>query len=121
MIKHQVHAWINEKGFLQQVTIQDVASRLNTNSKYLAEVLLREYGAANFNVFINRLRINYLLRLLESEPTYQNYKVDSLAEHLGFRSRTTLIKAFRDITGLTPNFYIEQLKKKETAAAAFAG
>jgi AraC-like DNA-binding protein len=120
LIRHLIQAWIREKGYLERVTIQDVASRMNTNSKYLSEVILYEYHANNFNEFINKLRIDHSLRLLESEPYYQHFKVESLSAHLGFGSKTTFIKAFKEITGLTPNFYIEQLRKKQHASAAIS-
>lgn len=120
-LSHLLRSWIRGKGYLERVTILELATRLKTNSRYLSEVISREYRVSHFSDFINKLRINHLLQLLESEPVYRNYTVESLAGHLGFGSKTTFIKAFREMTGLTPYFYLDHLRRAEPIPAALAG
>src|SRR5690606_12777376 len=65
----------NSKKFTQKdMSLGKLAVRLNTNTKYLSEVINRHKGK-NFNAYINELRINYITEKLKSEPAYLNYKV----------------------------------------------
>ena len=117
VILQRLQKWIQEKGFLERLTMNDVADRLHTNTKYLAEVISSEYHS-NFTDFINQLRINYLLFMLREDPEFLNCTIESLAEKLGYGSRTTFIKIFKSETGLTPNYYLQQLRKASAEEAS---
>jgi len=51
-----------------------LAAQLNTNTKYLSDVINRQKHK-NFNSYINELRINYITEKIKTDPNYLNFKV----------------------------------------------
>ena len=65
----------------------------------------------NFNVYINELRINYIVSKLKTNPMYLNYKVSYLADECGFSSHSSFSTVFKNCTGIKPNVFIQFLMK----------
>jgi len=98
---------------LKLFTRQDVNSAyltnyLNTNSKYLTEIL-RQYKGKTFSQYINDLRIDYIIRLLYEDPKYREYKISYLAGVCGFSSREIFTITFKKNTGISPSYFINEL------------
>ncbi len=95
---------IEKKMFLNpRLSIDDVAERLGTNSKYISQVL-NEYHQRNFYAYINAFRIGEAQRLLLS-PAYKKYSILAIAEMSGFSSKSSFNEAFKAITNQTPSGY----------------
>lgn len=88
-----------------------LAKRLDTNSKYLSEII-NKHKEKNFSNYLNELRVKYIVDKLENNPEYLQYKTSYLAEEAGFASRTTFTTIFKNVTGTSPSQFIEQLKNK---------
>ncbi len=97
----------------QEVSFSYLSNYLETNSKYLNEIL-KTYKEKTFNQYINDLRIDYITELLYKEPKYRNYKITYLAEISGFSSREVFTIAFKKRTGIPPSYFIENLKNENT-------
>jgi AraC-like DNA-binding protein len=96
-----------EKLYLhEKLTIDDVAERLGTNSKYLSQVI-NELQQQNFYTYINAFRIRYAENLLR-EKQHQKFSIHGIARMAGFSSKSTFNEAFRRITGMTPSEYLEK-------------
>lgn len=93
-----------------EMSLAQMASLFETNTKYLSEVINKHKGK-NFNLYINNLRVKYIVKKLKTEPNYLNYKVSYLAEESGFSSHSSFATVFKNITGISPNVFIELLKK----------
>lgn len=89
-----------------------LAGQFDTNIKYLSEVINKHYEV-NFNTYINKLRINYIVEKLKSDPNYMNYKISYLAEASGFSSHSSFATVFKSITGLAPVTFIDLLKNEK--------
>ena len=100
----------SEKYLKKDLTISSLAAQLNTNTKYLSEVI-KNNTSQNFNHYINNLRINYIVHKLYNEPKYREYKISYLAEECGFASSQVFVIAFKKINGLTPSYFIQSLKE----------
>lgn len=87
-----------------------LATHLNTNTKYMTEVIKIQSGTT-FTNYIHKLRISYIIRKLVEEPKYREYKIEYLADECGYGSRQVFITAFKSETGFTPSYFIENLKK----------
>lgn len=99
-----------KKYLSKDISLAQMASMFETNTKYLSEVI-NKYKRKNFNSYINELRIRYIVKKLKNDPQYLNYKVSYLAEECGFSSHSIFSAAFKSITGLTPNVFIQFLSK----------
>lgn len=107
----------SEKYISPKVSLQYLSKQLDTNTKYLSEIINKHKGQ-NFNNYINDLRVHYILRKLKAEPKYQNYKVSSLAEECGFNSRNTFTLAFKSAVGMSPAKFISFIRKENYAEQA---
>jgi AraC-like DNA-binding protein len=85
---------------------------LGTNSKYLNEIL-KIYKDKTFSQYINDLRIDYITKLLYEEPKSREYKISYLAEICGFSSREVFAVAFKKKMGISPSYFIENLRKEK--------
>lgn len=105
--------------FLEKsISLPVLAGRFETNTKYLSYVINKHKGK-DFSAYINELRIFYIIKKLESDPAYLNYKISYLAEECGFSSHSKFTTTFKSITGISPSTflsYLEQEKKQELSA-----
>ncbi len=90
-------------------TIGHLSVKFGTNPRYLSQII-KEHRSNNFNNYINSLRINYIVNKLYNEPKYRDYKIAYLAEKCGFASSQVFIIAFRKVNGVTPSYFIRNLK-----------
>lgn len=74
-------------------------------SKNVLVPLLKKYsGSTNLNDYINRLRLEYAVRMMH---TNKDFTIDYIAETSGFNSRSTFYRAFQNVYGMTPSQYLE--------------
>jgi len=93
------------------ITIVTLAKSLDTNTKYLSEVINR-HKEANFNQYLNDLRIHYIIAKMKEDSKYLNYKIYYLAKECGFSSQSTFSTVFRGVTGISPLSFIKFLKNE---------
>lgn len=98
------------------LTLNELASLLETNRTTLSK-LIKESGYEGFNTLINTCRIHEFIHIIEHQ------EIDSLYEtffNVGFRSKATALRYFRQKTGTTPSNYLQKRlpKKKEKADTA---
>lgn len=91
------------------ISLSSLATKLDTNFNYLSAIIKKHKGS-NFNGYINKLRIDYIVNKLETSPVYLNYKISYLAEECGFASHTTFARIFSEKMGVSPSKFIENLK-----------
>ncbi|MDR6967266.1 YesN/AraC family two-component response regulator [Flavobacterium arsenatis] len=96
-----------------EMSLAVLAGQFDTNTKYLSEIINKHYQD-NFNTYINKLRINFIIQKLKTDPNYMHYKISYLAEKSGFSSHSSFATVFKSITGIAPVTFIELLKE-ETA------
>ena len=89
-----------------------MSNLFNTNPKYLSQII-RENKNQNFNSYINQLRISYISDKLYNTTLYREYKISYLAEECGYASSQVFINAFRKETGMTPSYFINELKSQK--------
>lgn len=92
--------------------INDLAEELQTNQKYLSQVINHE-KETNFNNYINGLRINYLLNRFLEDKDFRNSKLSYIAVSSGFNNLNTFHAAFKKHLGILPSSFIKQLNEEE--------
>lgn len=86
------------------LSLNMLASELFTNRTTLAQVM-RENGYESYTHYINKLRIEDFLQQIESGQ-YVNYQEAFF--FVGFRSRSTALRNFRQLTGMIPSEYFQK-------------
>ncbi|MCD6346917.1 MAG: helix-turn-helix transcriptional regulator, partial [Bacteroidales bacterium] len=84
-------------------TISVLASLMKTNRMYVS-VLLNDYLDQSFYSLINNYRIEEAMRIMKNSESMR-YSIEGIAHSVGFKSKSTFIKHFREKTGLTPGKY----------------
>lgn len=100
-------AFEEDKGFLQKITLQELASNLSTNRTTLSQVLNEHKGG--FKIYLKRLRITYAQAQIEQNPKLQQLHYDALAEEFGFGSGRSFSTAFKEITDISLSDFIRQV------------
>jgi AraC-like DNA-binding protein len=91
---------------------QTVVSEFGTNRQYLYEAISKS-GEDNFRGMINRFRINNAKELIEKgKLNGATVDFNDISEKSGFNSYATFYRAFKSVTGLTPNEYTKELEKE---------
>jgi len=101
----------SEKFLKKDLTLTTLSSSLNTNPRYLSEII-KQHKGKNFNNYLNGLRIQYITSKLTDTPVFREYKISYLAEACGFSSREVFSVIFKKEMGVTPSHFISELKKK---------
>lgn len=97
-----------EKHFKEDVTLDILAKKFETNTSYLSMVINKNKGCS-FPSYINNLRIDLAIELLQKEKKYRNYSIKGLAYEVGFSSVQTFSRAFLAKTGVNASFFINEL------------
>jgi len=102
----------SEKFLKKDMSLTALSNSLNTNPRYLSEII-KQHKDKNFNNYLNGLRIQYIINKLYDTPIFREYKISYLAEACGFSSREVFAVIFKKETGVTPSYFINQLKKDD--------
>jgi len=90
------------------LAISDLSKLLQTNEKYIS-ASINSYGGTNFNVYVNRYRIEFAKCLIESAE--ENFSIKEISFKSGFNNHTTFYRQFKDLTGFTPSEYLRKNSK----------
>ena len=86
-------------GFRQQ----DLADQLDLSRNELSH-LINKVFQKNYNQLLNEKRVEIAMRNLKNSK-WEHLSLHGVAREVGFKSRTTFNKAFKQKTGLTPSEY----------------
>lgn len=101
----------SDKFLSKDLSLAVLAGQLETNTKYLSGVINTHYQD-NFNTYINKLRVNYIIEKLKTDPNYRHYKISYLADVCGFSSHSVFGAVFKSLTKITPATFIELLNSE---------
>ncbi len=101
--------------FLEKnINLNQLATRWNTNRSYLS-TLINQHKGRSFTDYVNKLRVDYILEKLDTEPVWREYKISHLSDITGFSSSRSFANAFLKVTGMSPSFYLQKLRSDEKA------
>ncbi|WP_123043350.1 response regulator [Cohnella candidum] len=86
------------------VTLELAAGAIGLNPSYLSRIF-KEETRSTFSEYVNRVRIEAGRRLLESG----RYSVKEISNRVGFSTYNYFFKVFKEMTGLTPQAYVNSL------------
>lgn len=94
----------------QSFTIEQMAQMIGSNTRYVSQVINECFGM-NFNSLVAEQRVREACRRLDNEAQYGHLTIEAVAQSVGFKSRNSLIAAFKKVTGLTPSEYQKMCKE----------
>jgi AraC-like DNA-binding protein len=86
-----------------ELSLDKLAGMLNTNNKYISQIINESFNKSFIN-YVNEYRIREARKLL-ADPDFSQYTIETVAEMVGFKSKSAFNRSFKKITGLTPSFF----------------
>lgn len=103
----------DETAFLKTDFRQNnLADSLNMSRNKLSYIVNSTYDL-NFNQLLNKKRVEYLISKLKQNKDWDNLSLSGIGQEVGFKSRTTFIKAFKSNTGKTPSKFMAEMRETE--------
>ncbi|MGX9985612.1 helix-turn-helix domain-containing protein [Soonwooa purpurea] len=90
----------------KNLSLPYLAAHRETNTKYLSR-FIKNYKNTDFNAYINKLRIDYILRKLNDNKDFRHFKITTLAEEAGYSSHSKFAAIFKQIVGISPSTYVQ--------------
>ena len=101
-IERKIDEWVARKGFTATgLTIMDLARETATNRTYVSAFVNSHYGTT-FREWVNGLRIEYAMRLMEEQP---GMPIADVARCTGYISPSHFTRTFKEKTGMTPGLW----------------
>ncbi|MEC5156290.1 AraC family transcriptional regulator [Chryseobacterium sp. MP_3.2] len=111
-ILRQLEIFENENKFLDtQISQKMLSEDLGTNSTYFSKII-NTYKGKNFTLYINDLRLEFIIDRLKNDVKYLNMDVKELACKAGFSSAENFSDNFRRKFDLKPSVFIKMMKDK---------
>lgn len=85
------------------LTREIIAEKLGISPGYVSQII-NTITEDNFANYINNYRVEAVKEMILNSE-YENYNLLTIGLEAGFTSKTTFYKAFKKVTGLTPNEY----------------
>lgn len=99
-----------EKLFVKpNLTRKELAMMLNTNESYLANAIRNNTDNKTYHEYITDLRLKYAVSLLIER---QDMSIEAIGEAVGYNSRSTFFRAFRDRFGMSPSDFRRESDKQ---------
>jgi AraC-like DNA-binding protein len=100
----------NDKFLSQSISLQRLATKFKTNTKYLSNVINVE-KEKSFPQYINDLRVDYALKEITENSKFIKYTIKAIAGDCGFNSAESFSKAFLKKHKVSPSYYIKKIEK----------
>lgn len=109
-LQKRLHFFMSqEKVFLQQdLTLKSLAGKLSTSSNNVSWLLNQVYQTSFYD-YVNQHRIREFVSKIERQE-HERHTLLALAMDVGYTSKSTFNKAFKNIMGVTPSHYIKNQK-----------
>ena len=113
-IKNSIIFYMNSnKNYLNiDYSINTLAKDIDISRSYISQVI-NELFKQNFSNFLNEYRIKEARKIL-STPKNLIYTIESIAELVGYKSKSAFNKAFKKYVGVTPSFYLNSMKNESS-------
>ncbi|WP_312398347.1 helix-turn-helix transcriptional regulator [Chryseobacterium sp.] len=96
----------------KNITLHTLSNDFDTNRVYLSKII-NETKGKTFSNYINELRINFVVTELKQNKKLRLKTIVAISEEVGFSNVESFAKAFKNITGTLPSYYIKALKDND--------
>lgn len=102
-------ALLEEKLFLHPLDRKDLLKLTGLSKNHLAP-FIKENTGTNLQNYLNRLRVDYSVSLLQQESLYS---IEAISTMAGFQSRSAYYTAFKKVYKMTPAQYRETIEAED--------
>jgi len=111
-ILKQLEKFETDKKFIEKDwNLSKLSFAFNSNPRYLSNII-RHYRDKTFTEYINDLRVDYIISLLQNDKQARLFTNKALAEEAGFSSTQLFANVFKAKTGMPTSFFIGQIRKE---------
>lgn len=102
----RIYQQMDDVDFISQpdLTVERLAQAIGVHDRVVSQVI-NESMDKNFNTLLNEYRIREICKRLTDTEHYGTLTNETIAEGLGYKSRSHFTRTFKKITGLTPSQY----------------
>jgi AraC-like DNA-binding protein len=100
----------NKKFLEKDMNLPRLAELLQTNQKYTTKIIQR-YRHKGTIEYVSDLKVEHIVELLKNENRYRNYTNKALGDEAGFGSTQNFTRAFKSNTGMSPTYFVDELRK----------
>ena len=90
--------------------LEQLAKKIHIPMRKISMVINEIFGT-NFNHFISEYRISEAKKIISNHP--KNVVLANIYTNVGFNSRSSFNRVFKEITGISPTDFIKELSDKE--------
>lgn len=109
ILRPRIAVWVKAKAYThEQLTLEELASRLYTNKTYLSTFIKDEYDM-NFSGWVGSLRIDEAKRIMMKEP---EKRLQEVAFECGFSSLAYFSSVFSKSEGISPSAWQREFSRK---------
>lgn len=109
ILRPRIAVWVKAKAYThEQITLEELASRLYTNKTYLSTFIKEEYDM-NFSSWVASLRIAEAKRIMIKEP---EKRLQEVAFECGFSSLNYFSIVFSKSEGISPSAWQREFSRK---------
>ena len=94
----------SEEVFESDFSLERLSELTNIRPRTLS-MIFNEQLHTTFRDLINQYRVREACKKLSDIANYGQYTIEAISQSVGYKSRTSLITAFKKETGLTPSEY----------------
>jgi tetratricopeptide (TPR) repeat protein len=109
ILKHLDKFENSEQFLAKDITLPKLAKKFDTNIVYVSKVISHSRQKRS-NDYINDLKIDWIITQLRENSKFRNYTNKALGEEAGFSTTQHFTRAFSKNTGLSPTFFVQELK-----------
>ena len=101
---------ISENIYKTSFTVEQLAQIVGSTPRNVSQVI-NECLGMNFNSLLAEQRVKEACRRFDEDSAFGKLTIEAVAQSVGFKSRNSLITAFKKTTGLTPSEYQKMSKE----------
>ena len=114
ILKHLDNFESSEKFLEKGINLSKLAKKFNSNIVYVSKVISHS-RQKRANYYINDLKIDWIITQLRENSKFRNYTNKALGEEAGFSTTQHFTRAFTKNTGISPTFFVKELKRSISA------
>lgn len=110
VLKHLDKFEASEKFLAKDIKLPKLAKMCDSNIVYVSKIISHSRQKKSTD-YINDLKIDWIIIQMQENSKFRNYTNKALGEEAGFSTTQHFTRAFVKNTGISPTYFIQELKK----------